>query len=264
MSKVFIPKNIWQTYKTHIIPDKWISSPESIKRLHPTWNYYLTDDQENLTFIQTYYPQYLQLYNRLGKEIKKICQVDMVRILYVHKYGGVYLDLDYEVLKPLDDLFIFNSDLYLFQTSNMGGFTNSFFGSRPNCPFWIQCIEEIKYRLDHKPWYIFGDVRVLWTTGPGMLTDVANEYNKPFVTIPYKLGHPCNICDHYLNRVCTNEDSYVKELEGSSWTNPTTQLFYFVVCCWKELLIILFLIILIIIAYFAIQRFSKINLKTIP
>jgi mannosyltransferase OCH1-like enzyme len=254
MSKSSIPKIIWQTYKTHSIPNKWSSSPESLKKYHPTWKYHLTDDQENRQFMLTHYPEYLNLYDRLGREVKPICQVDMIRILRLHKYGGVYIDLDYEALKPFDDLFSIDSDLYLFRTSNLGGFTNSFLASIPGCYFWIKCIEKIIYRLDNKPWYILGDLRVLWTTGPGMLTDVANEYNKPYVTIPYKLGHPCNICDHYLNRVCTASESYVKELKGSSWTDPSVDIFYFMVCRWEYILSILFLILLIILFYFILYR----------
>ena len=253
MSKINIPKIIWQTYKTHTIPDKWISSPESLRKLHPDWIYHLMDDKENRQFVIDNYPHYLNLYDRLGQEIKPICQVDMVRILYLHKYGGVYIDLDYKAIKPFDDLFNIGSDLYLFRTPNSNGYTNSFMASKPNSRFWIKCIEEISFRLDHKPWYIFGDLRVLWTTGPGMLTDVIKNHNKPFVTIPSKLGHPYSICDHYLNRFPTSEDAYVDELPGSSWTSPTTQIFYFTISRWKEILVILFIILLIIILYFVLR-----------
>src|ERR1700722_4383767 len=113
MSKTNVPKIIWQTYKTHKIPDKWTSSPTSLKKLHPDWQYYLMDDQENRQFVIDYYPQYINLYDRLGKEIKPICQVDMVRILYLHKHGGLYIDLDYKALKPFDSLFNIDISLYL-------------------------------------------------------------------------------------------------------------------------------------------------------
>lgn len=247
MSNVKIPKIIWQTYKTHQIPAKWISSPESMKRLHPTWEYRFTTDIDNRKFVESEYPQYLALYDRLGREIKPICPVDMIRYLFLHKYGGMYLDLDYRAIKAFDSLFKIDADLYMFKTPNGQSYTNSIMASKPGCQFWLQCIEQIAHRLDNCPWYIFGDLRVLWTTGPGMLSSVLNDYNQPFVTIPSKLGHPCSICDHYFNRVCAETDSYVEELPGSSWTSPSTQLYYFGLCRWREILLFILILLIIVI-----------------
>ena len=132
-----IPKIFWQTYKTHQVPQKWITSPKSIMKYHP-------------------HP------------------VNICKCMHLHifKGCGVYMDmdLDLEVLKPLDDLFESGADFYLVRTPNWMGYTNSFMASKPNCPFWIRCIEKIKYRLDHRPWYILGDINVLWTTGPAMIS----------------------------------------------------------------------------------------------
>lgn len=211
-----IPRLLWQTYKTHTVPQKWKTSPISLMQHHPAWEYNLTDDEENRMFVKENYPEHLLLYDRLWKELKPIASVDMVRYLLLHKHGGVYLDLDYRAVKPFDSLFASNASLYLVRTPNLGGYTNSFMASAPGCDFWMQCIAEIKKRIDNAPWYIRGDVRILWTTGPGMITSVANEYTQPFMTLPYKLAHPCSICDHYNGTICTSEESYVEEFEGSS------------------------------------------------
>ena len=261
MADVKIPKIIWQTYKTHEIPSKWIPSPESLKTHHPSWSYHFVTDEDIRKFVEQEYPQYLNLYDRVGAEIKHICRVDMVRCLLLHKYGGFYIDLDYKALKAFDPLFVGDADIYVFKTPNMGNsYTNSFMASKPKVEFWIKCIELIQYRLDNCPWYIFGDLRVLWTTGPGLLTSVLEKYNQPYMTIPSKLGHPCTICDHYFNRVCSDSDSYVEELPGSSWTSPSTQIFYFTVCQWYDILLLVLIMLTIVILYLLFSKtFSSIS-----
>jgi len=243
MLKMAIPRIVWQTWKTHQVPDKWKESPESIRRYCPGWKYRLTDDQENLDFVRKEFPQYLSLYQSFDREIYR---VDMVRYLRLYRYGGVYMDLDIKLKRPLDELFKGDGDLYLVRTPNLNGYTNSFMASKPKCPFWLRCIEEIKRRSQNRPWYIIGDLKVIWTTGPDMITEVARQYNQPFVTIPYLLGHPCTICDHYLNRPCSEDDSYVEELQGSSWTGTASSLFHFVVCRWDLVVPLVIMVILLL------------------
>lgn len=241
-----IPKIIWQTWKTHQVPDKWKASPESIRHHCPDWSYRLMSDLQNLEFVQQEFPEYLSLYRSFDREIYR---VDLVRYLLLYRYGGVYMDLDLKLKRPLDQLFKGHHDLYLVRTPNLHGYTNAFMASRPGCPFWLRCIEEIQRRSQNRPWYILGDLRVLWTTGPGMITRVAQDYNRPFVTIPYLLGHPCSICDHYLNRPCSSEESWVEELPGSSWTGMASHLFRTAVCRWDYIVPILIVLLLLLIFF---------------
>jgi len=241
-----IPKIIWQTWKTHDVPDKWKESSVSIKKWASDWKYYLTDDQDNLRFVQMEYPEYLSLYQSFDKEIYR---ADMIRYLLLFKYGGLYMDLDLKLKCSLNSLFKDDADLYLVRTPNWNGYTNSFMASNPGCRFWLKCIEEIAHRKISKPWYIQGDLKVLWTTGPGMISEVIKEYDQPFMTIPYLLAHPCNICDHYLNRSCFDSRSYVEELEGGSWSGPMAKVTHFLICQWKFILaflIVLFLVIVLL------------------
>lgn len=57
---------------------------------------------KNHKFVATNYPQYLNLYDRVGREIKFICSVDLFRYLWRYKYNGACMDLDYEIIKLLD------------------------------------------------------------------------------------------------------------------------------------------------------------------
>lgn len=71
-------------------------------RLNPDWEFKLWTDDDNLKLISEYYPELLELYNSYDANIKRI---DMIRFLYLHKFGGVYMDLDITCLKPFGSIF---------------------------------------------------------------------------------------------------------------------------------------------------------------
>jgi len=96
-----IPKIIHQTWKSQDIPKHLRGYQESWLRNHPGWEYRLWDDAANETLIAEHYPEFLDYYQRATP---RILGIDMVRLAYLHRYGGIYADLDYEILRPLDDL----------------------------------------------------------------------------------------------------------------------------------------------------------------
>lgn len=239
-----IPANIWQTWKTKRVPDEWIDSPASIAAYCPAWDYTLTTDDDNRAFVAEHYPRYLYLYNSFDREI---CRADMVRYLLLHRYGGVYLDLDMALTTPLDDI-LAGSSLVLVSTPNWSGVTNAFMASAPDHPFWIDVVDEIEYRANNTPWYVMGDAKVLWTTGPGMLSSVARESVYPYTTIPYRVGHPCSVCDHYFERPCPSDASVIRELRGSSWSSSASW-FHALVCRWKLVVGVAVLLLVAVLVY---------------
>jgi mannosyltransferase OCH1-like enzyme len=58
-------------------------------------------DADNLELIQRFYPESLATYLGLPAEIYR---ANMVRNAYLHRFGGVYADLDLESLRLLDNL----------------------------------------------------------------------------------------------------------------------------------------------------------------
>src|SRR5207244_4182175 len=74
---------------------------ESWRRLHPAWNYEFWDAARCRALIADDYPSYLALYDRYRHRIQR---VDAVRYFLLYRHGGVYLDMDIECLRPIDDL----------------------------------------------------------------------------------------------------------------------------------------------------------------
>lgn len=232
-----IPKILMQTWKTHNVPEHWESSPASVKRLMPDWKYVLLSDKDNRNFIKKYFPDYLKVYDNLEYPIMR---ADLIRYAFLYIYGGVYMDLDIELTKPIDDLFEEDADIYVVESGNCSVYTNSFLASKPKCKFWLECLEEIKKPY---PYWAYGKhLRVMTKTGPLMLTRVINEnkYDYYIRSIPKKLVMPCSVCDI---KPCTKPGAYTKTLEGSSWCGWDSYIYTTCLCNWKLILIILIILI---------------------
>ncbi len=70
-------------------------------KFHPDWEYRLWTDTDNRQFIATHYPDFLPIYDNYEKPI---CRADAARVFILKHFGGVYADLDFECLQPIDAL----------------------------------------------------------------------------------------------------------------------------------------------------------------
>jgi len=88
-----IPQIIHQTWKNDKLPSQWREYFDGWHKLHPEFLHVLWNDEDNLNLVTTHYPEFLDHYKWLPLMIQK---TDFVRLMYLHKYGGTYADLDYE------------------------------------------------------------------------------------------------------------------------------------------------------------------------
>ena len=107
-----IPRIIHQTWKNSDIPEPYHSYQQSVREQHPDWEHRLWTDADNRAFIAEEYPEFLPTYDGYSHEIER---VDAVRYFILLKFGGVYLDLDMECLKPLDGLLSEDNTAYFGQ-----------------------------------------------------------------------------------------------------------------------------------------------------
>ena len=99
-----IPSVIHQTWKSKDVRSHSADAVEctDILRKHASDYYYvLWTDHEIMDFIKDSYPDYFQYYLKLNMNIKR---ADLARYLILHKFGGVYVDLDVELKRNLGDL----------------------------------------------------------------------------------------------------------------------------------------------------------------
>ncbi len=182
-----IPKIIHQTWKTNEAPYKWKEYIQKLKQLNPDWEYHLWSDDDNDAFVRK---EFLDFYPTYQGFSKNIMRADVIRYLLMYKVGGVYLDLDYEVLAPFD---FENKKLVLplNRSKETGddhdGLGNCFFASEPGHPFWLDVINDLK----NNPPDVQDYTGVVEATGPLLLTKVYYRGSYVDVTLPNRMVyHP--------------------------------------------------------------------------
>jgi glycosyltransferase involved in cell wall biosynthesis len=96
-----IPRIIHQTWRDAIIPEAFAAYAQTWRNHHPEWEYRLWTDADNRDLVARHYPWFLPAYDAYPEPIMR---ADAARYFILHRFGGVYADLDFECLRPLDTL----------------------------------------------------------------------------------------------------------------------------------------------------------------
>jgi mannosyltransferase OCH1-like enzyme len=136
-----------------IIHQIWLGSPlpQSLKDLQQTWldhhvdrgwTYFLWTD-EDVAEMQLYNQEAYDGTDNYG------AKADILRYEILNEYGGIYVDMDFECLRSLDDLLCYDFftaleplSHYVLQTAN------GLFGVRPGHPILKHCIENLCFKND--------------------------------------------------------------------------------------------------------------------
>ena len=192
-----IPKIIIQTWKTKVVPLKYVNDVKSIRKYNSDFKFMFFSDEEIDEFLKKHYPEYYESYLKLPIKIQ---QIDYFRYIAVYHYGGFYFDLDMRGLYPIHDLLdydcVFPVDQNLPKNSCSRKRIKEFcdegtlkvnyllgqyaFGAKPRDPFIkLLCdgihnnidkyIEEFKLNKTHN--YVYK------STGPDYVTTKYLEYN---------------------------------------------------------------------------------------
>ncbi len=97
-----IPKIIHQiapSDKTKWHPN-WESIREDCRENLKDYKFYLWNDDTTEKFTKKYYPRFLSLIEDYPFTINK---VDMFRYMLLHRYGGIYMDMDFIFYKDFHD-----------------------------------------------------------------------------------------------------------------------------------------------------------------
>ena len=161
-----VPRIIHQTYKTEVLPENFQTWREECKVLNPCWEFKLWTDENNLDLVSTYYPELLSMYQGYDVHIKR---VDAARYLMLHRYGGVYMDMDLTCLRGFNDsTFARENTFYAARQHPKGGdeaqrVANAFMASTPGHPFLSKIIAALNGTKD---------LHVVMATGPAFLTSL--------------------------------------------------------------------------------------------
>tara|TARA_B100000123_G_scaffold268260_2_gene242696 strand:- start:1952 stop:2722 length:771 start_codon:yes stop_codon:yes gene_type:complete len=191
-----IPKIIIQTWKDENIPQKYLPLIESVKSLNNDYKYLFFSDEDIESFIKKNYLEYYNTYQNLPIKIQKI---DFFRYLAVYHYGGIYLDLDMQVNKNMDELLtndiVFPVDEYInvynkrikrygdFYDKNQYFLLGQYaFASVPKHPFLRTLIDDIHKNINKtiKNVNHNSENYVYSTTGPDFVTKKYMEFENKY------------------------------------------------------------------------------------
>lgn len=125
----------------------WFGSnpfPNKIKKCIDSWRRYLPDYIFMLWNEESYDINKSCMFVREAYKLKKYAFVsDYVRLWALYKYGGLYLDTDIEILKPLESNFLRKK---IVLGTDEGGFLTALMLSEPRQPFIKECMEQYHQR----------------------------------------------------------------------------------------------------------------------
>ena len=190
-----IPKRIYQTWKTKNLPWGIKNVITNMMELNPSYSHYLYDDEEIDKFVLENYEG--EIYNAYNMLNIGAARADLWRYLILYKYGGIYLDIDAAILKPLDTL-INREDSAIITREMFEGLFNQwiliFKKGHPLLKEIItQCVSNIKNKTSNN---------ILHLTGCTVITNVINK----FLTSPNLNNNIWNTSDDVLEQEFNDEE----------------------------------------------------------
>lgn len=163
-----IPKVIYQTWHTKILPDGISDSIRRMMSLNPDYRHTLFDDTDMLEFVEANFRgDIARAYGMLRIGAAK---ADLWRYLVMFKYGGVYLDIDSAIVRHLGTLISDADDMIITRERNAGFFVQWCIISAPGCELIEQCIAMCVANILN-----YRGQSVVELTGPGVFARAVNE-----------------------------------------------------------------------------------------
>ena len=160
-------------------PERYGPYTDSLRKMNPDFKYRMWLDDDINSLIQKDYAEFWKIYNQLPYPIMK---ADMARWIVLHKYGGVYSDLDFIGLKPLsglwekypdNDIILVCEPKHILSGNNKCN--NGFIQSIPQHPAVLGVVKTIAARCGARG-FAKGHVDVINTTGPGAVFDSMSQW----------------------------------------------------------------------------------------
>lgn len=211
---VRIPKIIHWIWLGSPLPNKYKILQDSWKRLNPGWEFKLWTDKDVANFGM----KNKMLFDKSKNWGQKS---DIWRYEILDRYGGIYIDTDFECLKCFDELHHICDfytgigydliDPYLY---------NGLIASVPGHPILKACIQNVKVNNSENNMAIIND------TGPLMFTrtffqNINSIYKYKTVAFPVTFFYPLSNRDRYLNHLEMKKkiktESYAIHYYDTSW-----------------------------------------------
>ena len=200
-----IPRIIWQTNYTCDVSLPVYLNYLFNRLMSPSFCYRFMVTEERSRFIrENFSPEVFRAYNRLQIGA---AQADFWRLLVLQKSGGVYMDIDAHLVRPLSSI-IKPIDSELFLRTKTGEISNYFIASRPNHPSINAIVAQVQNNID-----LGSSDNVYDLTGPGV-------FNFVLKNVRFNAGYYLDVCNQGN---FTNEYfQYIDKPQGK-WTKEQSK-----------------------------------------
>lgn len=211
-----IPKLIHQLWKTTDVPESFAYWQKSWINMHPDYKYKLWTNEDIENFI---HDQCYEIQELFYDYDENICRFDLARYLILQKFGGLYVDLDFECIHS-HHKFLEGHQLMMGlepethaqmkkaeRTRIKTIVCNAWLASIPNHPFWSHLLDHLKSVRNKND--------VLDLTGPFALTYAVSKFaSKNISIIPSKFIYPIDK-ESCLNGKVQDLEFFDKKTSGS-------------------------------------------------
>jgi mannosyltransferase OCH1-like enzyme len=187
----------------------------------------LWSDQEDMdNLVRQHYPRYWNLYQAFPVHIMRI---DFARLCILHKFGGIYADMDIYCYKNFEHLLV--KEVYFLENLiweyTTAEWENSLMASVPNHRFLEELMRYTQtcfihhrnmFKKQNDSWRNPENDKIINnTTGSGMISEAVKHYSKYFDIGVFE-------CKLFNNRPMSyDEKFYTKHMHTSIWGNEYTK-----------------------------------------
>lgn len=201
-----VPRIVWQTnFTSECSLPLWFNYRRN-RRLSRDFEHRYVSTEERRAYLAKYAPpRLLAAYDRLEDGA---AQADLWRLFVLWREGGVYMDFDASLVRPLGEILAGREEVRVW---NRKRYTNYFMATVPGNPVYAKMIDAVISLIER---HGGGELpRVFYATGPGALETILDSL-PPFDYIP------CREC--CIQGVFSNEHFQYLDRPGTKWTRKRT------------------------------------------
>jgi len=219
--RIKIPQIIHQIYEDPDGPPaNLLHIAESWKELMPNWEYRFWNRTMINNFLETTCQDFLEYYHAYKFNVQRW---DAIRYLILYHIGGLYVDFDYECIRPLDVLLTDSTCcMGMEPTINSIAFNksltvgNALMASVPKHPYMAAIIEDMKTNF-HVDYRKKDSLQIIESTGPFMVTRVYErlKQKKSVTLLPVCLVTPLSIKEVWMLRSGNAPPDVIKKVKDA-------------------------------------------------
>lgn len=247
---------IWYNFKDpdtiQDLPHKYVSMRDTWINNNPEWTHILWNDKMGDWLVYKHYHTFWDTYSNYKYPIQR---VDAIRLCILHRYGGIYVDIDTDCFRSINPLInsiqtnIAFGPGYRFSKRQKIGLSNYFMYSKPNEDFWLDAINgAISYgTCDTSVWYF---TCVFNSAGPNRLRETSKSFKGSYhVFNPEEIG---TMTEKQLQKNTRVLDGlFVLHKNNNEWLGADKTYFHYF--GFSILIMILFVVLAMIISVKAIK-----------